>query len=525
MEENNQTQKEVGRKYRDNLRYFRKAPFLARQRTYLCVLAVLLGIYGIFMLEISGRDRIYNPAPLSLAHASLEGNCAACHKSALREMIASAADGTPPATHDWNKGWPAAFAGSEEINHACETCHQGMELHQPTAQTLALSRFHGTLHVVAGTDCFSCHQEHLGRISLKLPGDSACAACHNDAARMAGLTALRLTGTASRTAFHGITPDGVIHFIPPERQGPMPLFASFERGHPPFEYEAAGLKEPDTLKFSHRQHLRLQGDGMKLSCADCHKAGADGVYYEQVTYAGACQRCHMLQLDPDHEELLLPHGDVAGLTTYLHSLVYQYERLDSKADAARGKPAALDQERTLALQQAGALLKRANVTDVEGLVHGILFTEDPYKDHPVTGQRPFFPGCAYCHQVTGGSDGIEPAVARPEMADRWLAHGAFTHAPHVGLAPLKDCSYCHRAEASDSATDIIMPSQASCVKCHSSEGSAPSNCLACHSFHAPQTVANLVRPMLKQAGAPPLANCPAAAPLSRFLISDAGAKN
>jgi hypothetical protein len=167
---------------------------------------------------------------------------------------------------------------------------------------------------------------------------------------------LPLAGSVSRVAVHGITPDGVVHFIPPERAGPLPLFATFERGHPPFEYEAAGLRDPDTLKFSHRQHLHLAGDGMKLSCADCHKAGADGVYYGQVTYAEACQRCHMLQLDPAHPELVLPHGDVAGLTSFLHSLVYQYEQIDVRADAALGRTDTIEQERPTAMQQAGTLL-------------------------------------------------------------------------------------------------------------------------------------------------------------------------
>jgi predicted CXXCH cytochrome family protein len=342
---------------------------------------------------------------------------------------------------------------------------------------------------------------------------------------MANLLALPLSGTTPRVAFHGITPDGVVHFIPPERKGPLPLFASFERGHPPFEYEAPGLKEPDALNFSHHQHLHLAGAGMKLSCVDCHNAGADGVFYGQVTYAQACQRCHALQLDPAHPEMVLPHGDVAGLKTFLHSLVFQYEQIDSRADGAQGRTVSVEQERTPALQQASALLARAKVMDVESLEHEILFTSDPYKDHPITGQRPFFPGCAYCHEVTVDSSGGDPIVTRPEMADRWLAHGAFTHAPHVGLPVLKDCSYCHRADASNSATDIIMPSQASCVMCHNSQGTAASNCLACHNFHSPQTVVNLVTPRLRKAGAPPLADCPAMdGGLSRFLVSNAHAK-
>jgi predicted CXXCH cytochrome family protein len=147
----------------------------------------------------------------------------------------------------------------------------------------------------------------------------------------------------------------------------------------------------------------------------------------------------------------------------------------------------------------------------------------PTKITPSPGSGPSFRDAPIATRLRAAARVRCPWWRGPEMAERWLAHGAFTHAPHAGLAVLKDCTYCHRADASNSATDIIMPAQASCILCHSSQGTAPSNCLACHSFHAPQTVVNQLKPMLQKAGVPPLAACPVSGGLSRFLVSDAHA--
>ena len=470
----NETQKEVGRKYRDNLGYFKRPSFLVRQKFYLSVLALLVGLYGIYYLELNHADKVYNPAPLSIPHANLEHNCAACHNPGARDIA------TAVASHQWT----AAFFGSARtINQACQKCHADMDLHQPTMQTLALRDFHSELHVVTANGCFDCHREHLGRIDLQLPGDTACATCHNNAATMAsGFIRVALSGTRSLPqGIDGMTADGVVHFIPPERRQPLAPFSTFAGDHPPFEYEQPGLKEPVALSFNHRLHL---APGMKLSCADCHKPSADGIYYQPITYAAACQRCHALQLDPNNPELLLPHGNVPRLRSFLHSLTYQYAALD----AARGV-ASPDQQKTFAVQQIYTLLQRAHVQTAADLEHQIIFTADPYKASAPTGPRPFFSGCAYCHQVTQPPAGADPVVSPPVMAGRWLAHGAFTHAKHTFMS----CQACHDAMDNRDATQIMMPPKVSCTACHRDQGSAPSNCLACHNFHSPQQAVRTMR--------------------------------
>jgi len=495
-EPHNETQKEIGRKYRNNLGYFRKPPFIARQKFYLTILLLLAGLYGIYRLELTHADKVYNPAPLSIPHAKLESNCAACHNPGARDIAGAMA------SHQWTT---AFFGSAATINQSCQKCHADMDLHQPTMQTLALRDFHSGLRVVMADGCFDCHREHLGRIDLQLPGDSACAACHNDARTMAtGFIRVALSGNhASAQAIDGMTADGVFHFIPPERRQPLPPFSTFAGDHPPFEYEQPGLKESVALNFNHRLHL---APGMKLSCADCHKPSADGVYYQPITYDAACQRCHALQLDPDNPGLLLPHGNIPRLRSFLHSLAYQYAALDAKQGVLSP-----DQQKTFAVQQIYSLLRRARATTAADLERQIIFTADPYKAGAPAGPRPFFPGCAYCHQVTQPPGGADPLVTPPVMATRWLAHGAFTHAKHTFMS----CIACHDAADNRDATQIMMPAKVSCTACHRDQGSAPSSCLACHTFHAPQQVVKGIMGIngMRDSGM-----------LSAFLVSQPAAK-
>ena len=68
--------------------------------------------------------------------------------------------------------------------------------------------------------------------------------------------------------------------------------------------------------------------------------------------------------------------------------------------AAQNRAASPDEQRAFAVQQIYGLMQRAHVQSPADLEQEILFTGDPYKDRPPTMERPFFSGCAYCHQVT-----------------------------------------------------------------------------------------------------------------------------
>ena len=92
-----------------------------------------------------------------------------------------------------------------------------------------------------------------------------------------------------------------------------------------------------------------------------------------------------------------------------------------------------------------------------------------------------FPGCAYCHEVTPAESGA-PLVSHPFIPDRWLIRGQFDHSKHFKIA----CAQCHDAIHSHETADVILPSKATCVECHSPKGGVASSCSTCHSYHTPQ---------------------------------------
>ena len=94
--------------------------------------------------------------------------------------------------------------------------------------------------------------------------------------------------------------------------------------------------------------------------------------------------------------------------------------------------------------------------------------------------RARFPGCAYCHEVKAVANGA-PAVTKPVIIDRWLTRGSFNHAKHL----LIDCAKCHEVLHSTQTADVLLPSKATCVECHSPKGGVANGCSTCHSYHAP----------------------------------------
>ena len=68
----------------------------------------------------------------------------------------------------------------------------------------------------------------------------------------------------------------------------------------------------------------------------------------------------------------------------------------------------------------------------------------------------------------------------------YFLNARFDHEAHEQ----EDCTTCHAADQSDSATDLLMPTLASCRECHSGaeavQAEVPSTCAMCHSYHPPK---------------------------------------
>lgn len=101
--------------------------------------------------------------------------------------------------------------------------------------------------------------------------------------------------------------------------------------------------------------------------------------------------------------------------------------------------------------------------------------------------------CFDCHRVQAPPRGAEYRILPVRQIARYMRRGWFDHAPHAN----EDCTECHAAERSESASDILIPGIATCRECHGGEDAhgdlVPSTCALCHNYHADDGAPDLVR--------------------------------
>jgi hypothetical protein len=230
---------------------------------------------------------------------------------------------------------------------------------------------------------------------------------------------------------------------------------------------AANPRDWNGLRFPHDAHLsetngvaqmamRLDQYGDPLECSDCHTPTADGVRFQPVDMEEDCEACHSLVYDRVGDTFRsLDHGDIAQASADLMA-----------ADRAPRRPVSTGRMRpgdfaegevyysNFSRVQPSVL--RANAMEPDGL-------------------------CGECHfpAQDGGALEVMPVVQR----SRFFAHGWFDHEDHGQ----EECSTCHAADTSDTASDLLLPGIGTCRDCHEGEAAVsadvPSSCAMCHSYH------------------------------------------
>lgn len=212
---------------------------------------------------------------------------------------------------------------------------------------------------------------------------------------------------------------------------------------------------------------RRKGYGEPLTCSNCHTRNADGIGFAPVEMEPACESCHSLVFDRAGSAFRsLPHGDVAQLQTRLRN----WERTPRRPIVTgRKRPGQFGR---------GGLYQ----TDFGRPRPALIGAENALGSGGV---------CRECHlpATTGGRPDLVPV----SLSDRFLMHGYFSHETHGA----EECSTCHAAESSSSATDLMVPGLAVCRDCHISESAvkapAPATCSTCHSYHQPAQPAPIDR--------------------------------
>ena len=486
------SQKKVSQSYSGNLRYFSKPHYLRSIRFWCVSLTIVAAIAcAVLYPQWKGGTKVYSTGPISENHAALANNCKACHSGAdqsIQDLLKPDASGGILSKAD--------LAG---MDNACVQCHPGTGVHAPQLAGLLESSkgvHAASVHAVA---CASCHREHVGDQRIAPPGKQVCTDCHGNAERLAGSVAPGYTKSSTKTAnVAGVNADlgdGLLRYIAPDARTAeskasdlVPVFESFAKGHPSFGYERPGAQDPADLKFNHARHFRSDiplVDGKKLDCASCHQLEPNRAFYQPVRYEKHCQQCHTLQIQSDMPDLKIPHGDSAKVRLFLGSLDASYTEL------YRAKGVTDPVELSKKVEAETQKLRMRGLLSLQDLEQRVFFDGDPKDDASEkrlmrSGNPKFLTECSKCHTVAPAIGEIGPKVNPPQMARRWLQKGQFTHLSHTHM----ECKSCHGdAEKSKLTSDILLPTQKSCVECHypstdTDTKGVKSSCLSCHQFHS-----------------------------------------
>jgi class III cytochrome C family protein len=458
------TQKQIAERYKGNLGYYKKVHPWRRARRLVTAIFIIGGIAAIWIYQTRGRETFFSAGKLSAEHAGFGNNCASCHDKALMtEGPLTPKTFRAIVKERFRNGIPF-----ESIDQKCQTCHTHHAFHEP--------------NVVQNRSCSACHQEHQGPGPMKLVASSNCASCHSNRAAMDLAAQKGMQFNWANFNRHPQPVQRVVFELPRPPRGYTQVFSSFWDEHPEFQVNTAKLRDPDALRFNHQRHFANDiplVNGQKLDCNYCHKPDTEGRFMHRISFAANCQACHSLQFDPKNPELTLPHGNAIAVRGFLRSLPTQYADLAVKKGITQ-----TSEIQSFVGKQMAQLRER--VRSGEDFERQIFFTADPYKPQR-TGDprtRGSFYGCAFCHEVKAVAN-TAPAITKPILVDRWMVRSDFDHAKHMSVK----CDDCHHAMQSRETFDVLMPTKANCVGCHSPQGKVVAECVTCHTYHAPPQTA------------------------------------
>jgi predicted CXXCH cytochrome family protein len=394
-------------------------------------------------------DTMWSSGKLSQVHTGLENNCQACHVKAFEAVR----------------------------DESCKACHTKVHDH---ADPFRLARaqpdldrwgkiqlaFKETFDIPPGR-CVECHTEHEGPQAMPATAQRFCSDCHETLKEKLPDTRLANAGDFGKSH--------------PEFQ---PSLITRWNGNRPMLQRVSLAQRPQeisNLKFPHDMHLsttngvaqmarrlsRDHGFGQSLVCADCHDSDPSGTRFQPVNMEQDCAMCHSLEFKREGGLVrTLRHGEPEQVVADLRDFY--------RGNAVQPPP------------NFGGVVRRRPGEVMEGRtqVQFVRAATNPARaDQAIRAVFSRGGACYDCHQVQAPRDGSLNFKIRPvAFPVRYMHHGWFDHKPHEQ----EKCETCHKANASGSATDLLLPDLASCRSCHGGEGSSsdvPSSCAMCHDYH------------------------------------------
>ena len=375
-------------------------------------------------------DGVWDSGPLHNAHRTIGDNCSACHETPFVKVQ----------------------------NNTCVNCHQQITHHA------SMFRFPDV--GLGEARCATCHVEHNNPSVLINKDSRGCTNCHGDVATFA----------ETKTT---LAPVSDFEFSHPEFKVSLQVYDQKFAGWNTQRVSLSETNKQDSsqLKFPHDVHLNPEGiEGrdarVVMGCADCHQVEMGGASYEPVRMEKDCSGCHRLTFDTDFPKRQLPHGEANLLVPILEEFYARQTLVSQDLEPGRPtfpaqRPGKVTRMEAALREQALVMAKRKARSTAE-----MIFEETT---------------CAICHDVTRSTtDTGQPSwtVLPVKLVATWMPKSIFDHKPHAD----QSCGDCHQAKASAVATDILMPTLASCQSCHGSEHSRNkviSECIDCHRFHNP----------------------------------------
>jgi len=407
-------------------------------------------------------DASWSTGALSQAHHSLEDNCEACHAKPFQSVQ----------------------------DTTCLTCHEDIADHADKPRQLTgrgpLSTGDALQWAVAEQfgkegpgSCTTCHTEHEGAGRMEPTAQQFCSDCHDTMD-----TRLIDTQLGNAADFGTSHPQfQAVVFTQPGQTNPQRISLG---GKP---------KESSGLIFPHDMHMERSGGvarmaknlgakagyGSALVCADCHTPNADETSFLPVDMEEDCEACHSLVYDKVGTTFrTLSHGNVEQMRADLAALD-RVPRSPAASGMLRGR------QRPGQYSQGGLYYQNFG-RPVRSLV---------------AINRALAPDgvCGECHIPTTNNG--KPDVMPVNLRDHFMINGWFDHDAHTQ----EDCTTCHKADASKSSNDLLLPPLATCRTCHMGEddksADVPSGCAMCHSYHPKGSAdAQIVAKNTKSMGVP-----------------------
>ena len=412
-------------------------------------------------------DKSWNSGPLSLMHANLKNDCKSCHTKAFIPVK----------------------------DKACQSCHTNLRDHART-QDMDKTRptpssFGAMLNTVSETfarptdRCSSCHVEHNSRAKIIPLDQKMCADCHRSLDK--ALPKTKLINVSDFGTDHPEFRPSVI--TTPDFNHPVTSRISLDKNPKGFS----------GLKFPHKAHLEKgkavakmaqkisekfgdkysYGDG--VDCADCHRVEAGGALFEPISMTQDCAICHDLSFEDDGGYMrTLRHGEPNEVIATMRDF-YLATALANIRDAemntrTRRRPGRAARLRDLNRRELA--FKQADERTAEKVK--AIFSKGG--------------ACFDCHEIDRptNSGSLDYRVKPISTDKRFYPKSLFDHDSHdIGNL---ECKNCHNAEESKTSDDVLLPSIKVCRDCHvgeesfrlggkMAEGTLPSTCLTCHTFH------------------------------------------